>query len=151
MPCGNCGKQKAQEAQPTRTGPVNPHLDSAENEIALATINEIRPEHRQYIPQFMEVIRLLRTNEQVLSVPLERKLVNLLIASSEVVREIPCPYCRRHMEYRLLGSIMEGIEAERNHYWHMFRLMVRNELKGFFWLMQAVWYRKVKTWLTALP
>lgn len=155
MPCKSCKDKKKQRQQlvQQQVGEVKrltPHLDNAENEFLIASLNEIAPENLQYVNQFLELIRLMK-NVPYATRPLQARFYNLLVATNEAVQEIGCPYCRRHMEYRWLGAIKEAIEADRGHYYHLLKLLLRNEIRGSYWLLLAFWYRKLWPSLWSLP
>lgn len=147
MPCKSCKDKKKQyfTQQAIQTGPIHrltPHLDNAENELLLSSINEVQPENLQYVNTLLEVIRRMK-NVPYATRPLQARFYNLLVATNEAVQEIGCPYCRRHMEYRWLGACREAIEADRGHYIHLLKLLLRNEIWGSYWLLMALWYRKL--------
>jgi len=145
MPCQSCkdAAKQRKAIQPSEIHRLTPHLDNAENELLIAAVNEIQPENIQYLNTLLEVIRRMK-NVAYATRPLQLRFYGLLIAANDVVKDIPCQYCRHHMEYRLNGAIREAIEAERGHYWHLFKLLVRNEVRGSYWLLLACWYRKLK-------
>lgn len=138
-PCPGC--QEAARLNNGKSFPLNPNLDAAEIALIQAYVFEVKPEHRDYVPQIIEALDKMKTTQPI---PTLVRLASLYNVSKQVLSGIGCPYCRNHSYYRVCGGIETMILFEQGKRWEATKLGFWYLLKGTYWMLRAGYVKLIK-------